>query len=266
MERWGYRVWLTDEGRRWVGCDALAPASVRGSRSDDVRKRSRTSTIWSFRVEGGDGGAVDVYYKTDNSRGVLDVLKNAMRASRSLRAWRSFERLERMGFDVPRRLLCGERRLGPLLLDSFLVTEAVEDAPSIAGLIAPERSAPGREGSELGPRPRRRLIELLAGLVRRLHAGGVYHADLAPTNVLLRPEDGALVLLDADRTVFGTRVPRRKRLKNIAQLNAAFDGVATLADRVRFYRLYDPAHRERSRSQRRALLAEIETLTDRRWR
>jgi tRNA A-37 threonylcarbamoyl transferase component Bud32 len=69
--------------------------------------------------------------------------------------------------------------------------------------------------------PERTELGLALGrLVSRLHRRGVYHADLKANNVVWRPGEEPR-LLDYGRVRFGARVSRRRRVKNLAQLNAA---------------------------------------------
>jgi len=67
---------------------------------------------------------------------------------------------------------------------------------------------------------RAELARALGGLLARLHRRGVYHADLKANNVVWRPGEEPR-LLDYGRVRFGARVSRRRRVKNLAQLNAA---------------------------------------------
>lgn len=71
------------------------------------------------------------------------------------------------------------------------------------------------------PEPQRlELADALGALLARLHARGIYHADLKANNLCWSP--GAPPrLLDYGRVRFLRRVSRRRRVKNLAQLNAA---------------------------------------------
>jgi tRNA A-37 threonylcarbamoyl transferase component Bud32 len=64
------------------------------------------------------------------------------------------------------------------------------------------------------------LARALGRLVAALHRRGVYHADLKANNVVWRPGEEPR-LLDYGRVRFGAKVSRRRRVKNLAQLNAA---------------------------------------------
>src|SRR5262249_51494430 len=67
---------------------------------------------------------------------------------------------------------------------------------------------------------RAELYRALGGLVAALHRRGVYHADLKANNVVWRPGEPPQ-LLDYGRVSFARQVSRRRRVKNLAQLNAA---------------------------------------------
>ena len=64
------------------------------------------------------------------------------------------------------------------------------------------------------------LAGRLGSLLATLHRRGIYHADLKANNVVWSPGREAR-LLDYGRVRFGRRVSRRRRVKNLAQLNAA---------------------------------------------
>ena len=76
------------------------------------------------------------------------------------------------------------------------------------------------------------LASVLARMLAALHERGIYHADLKANNVCWRP--GAEPrLLDYGRVRFGLCVSRRRRMKNLAQLNAALPDVVPAVLRER---------------------------------
>jgi tRNA A-37 threonylcarbamoyl transferase component Bud32 len=86
----------------------------------------------------------------------------------------------------------------------------------------------GGDFARAGEPERAELARALGSLVARLHRRGVYHADLKANNVLWRP--GAEPrLLDYGAVQFSSRVPRRRRVKNLAQLNAALPDLVPAA-------------------------------------
>ncbi len=130
------------------------------------------------------------------------ILKQHPSARAARRAWLGASGLEARGFATGRALAWAGRWLvmedGGATLDAWVKRDfAHADAGQRAELAA-------------------RLGSLLAALHRR----GVYHADLKANNVLWSPGREP-ALLDYGRIRFGRRVSRRRRVKNLAQLNAA---------------------------------------------
>lgn len=259
LRRWGYRIRVSGaDASRTPALHELRPETVRDTRPGERVKVSRSSTTYAFATTGGR----EVFYKIDHCRGPLDWFKSLFRPSRALRAWRALGRLSLLGFPVPPRVLCGERRRGPFLLGSFVVTERI---PGCVSLDRYCRQFPG-PGGETDPR-QREVLAGLAGLVRRLHDLDIDHADLNPANVLIRenpcPE---FFLLDADRTRFPPRLTRRRKIRNLAQLNAFLERRVSLRNRLRFLHFYNADPGRAGRRQHRKLLEQIDRMTRRRWR
>jgi hypothetical protein len=147
------------------------------------------------------------------------------------RAFDAARALAARGFGVPEVVAAvEERRLG-LVRRSFFVTREV------AGAVTADRYwealAAGR------PAARRRFATWLGELFRRLHAAGVYHNDLKDVNVLVRGagEIFESVLLDLERVRIG-QVDRRRRTKNLVQLDRTLGRLADAPARLRFLRAY----------------------------
>jgi tRNA A-37 threonylcarbamoyl transferase component Bud32 len=117
----------------------------------------------------------------------------------------------------------------------------------------PFASAGETERAELGDR--------LGGLLADLHRRGIYHADLKANNVAWVPGSAAR-LLDYDRVRFGWSVPTRRRVKNLAQLNAALPDGVPASLRERALRRY--LERSRFRGDPKRLQARVIELSLRR--
>src|SRR5262249_34053938 len=87
---------------------------------------------------------------------------------------------------------------------------------------------------------RRALARALGELFRRLHAAGVYHNDLKDVNVLVRgePHRPECVLLDLEDVRCAAGVARRRRQKNLVQLERTLGRQAAATDRLRFLKAY----------------------------
>lgn len=130
------------------------------------------------------------------------ILKEHRRARFARRAWIAARGLEVRGIPTARAIAQVGRWLvmedaGETLID-WVERDFADSAASVHEQLA------------------ERLAELLASLHRR----GIYHADLKANNIAWSAANGAR-LLDYARVGFGLRVSRRRRVKNLAQLNAA---------------------------------------------
>lgn len=130
------------------------------------------------------------------------ILKEHASPRRARAAWIAGHGLEARGFSTGRALAWAGRWIvmedaGPTLID--WVDEQFARAPDDV---------------------RRQMAFALADLLAALHRRGVYHADLKANNIAWTP-GAAPRLLDYGRVGFGRRVGRRRRVKNLAQLNAA---------------------------------------------
>ncbi len=175
-------------------------------------------------------GGRTVYVKRYNPYALRAVLMAALRGSPARAAAAAAARLAKLGFSVPRVVAAVEWRAGLLVGRSFFVTEEVR------GAVTADRRWQALAG-RAHRRARAALLGSLAELFRRLHGAGVYHADLKDVNVLVR-EDGTLVLLDLERVAIGGRVGRRRRVKNLVQLDRTLGRLASRGERLVFLRAY----------------------------
>ncbi len=197
-----------------------------------------------------------LYVKRYNVFAWRVALASLARASPAERAWHAAAALRARGFATPEVLAAVEHRRAGVLRRSFLVTREV------AGALPADR----RWAEILALPPavrrvaRRALARALGALVGRLHAAGVYHADLKDVNVLVRgnvatPE---CVLLDLERVRVGP-VSRRRRVKNLMQLERTLGRRASRSDRLRALAAYlaaaePPAERRVRRAWAHAVL------------
>jgi len=170
-------------------------------------------------------------------------VKNAVRTSRAVAAWKAGNGLLVRWFDAAEPIALLRKGRGPATSQAVLVMEDLgEDAR--LDLVALAKFAGALDAD--ARREKRELVLATACLFRSLHAAGVYHADLKAVNLFVRRTANGprVVLADYDRVEFGDRVPTRRRVKNLAQLSASVAVCVSLADRLRFFREYatdDPA-------------------------
>ncbi|MEK6235261.1 MAG: hypothetical protein N2C14_11140 [Planctomycetales bacterium] len=145
--------------------------------------------------------------------------------------------VEQLGIRVPDPVLAGSDRnhacqslFGTRELEGFEPLHKYIPA-AFTGTLTAEKS-----------KLKRRLIERLAEVARKLHRADWYHCDFYLCHFYLRedpslPDGFELALIDLMRLTHSRR--RRWRVKDLAQLlfSSALPGV-TSADRLRFFKLY----------------------------
>lgn len=85
---------------------------------------------------------------------------------------------------------------------------------------------------------RYRLSSALGALIGRLHARGLYHADLKACNVMIDPLDATYFFIDTDRVECHRQLSLSRRIKNLVQINNSIPRAVTPALRLRFLKSY----------------------------
>jgi hypothetical protein len=158
--------------------------------------------------------------------------------SGALRALRGAAILREAGIATARPIAAVERRRCGMVASSFYLSEEIaegkvstrywcDDLASLAG-------APGRAR-------RRIFVHTLAELFKRLHEKNIYHNDLKDFNILVESTDdraSRLYLLDLEGVRRLNRISRRRRVKNLVQLNRSLGKFFSRTDSLRFLKLY----------------------------
>jgi serine/threonine protein kinase len=108
---------------------------------------------------------------------------------------------------------------------------------------------PGPEGY----RRRRAFLNGLASLLKQLHQKSIYHNDLKDANIMVRNDCGGvdkLFLLDLEGVRRCWYVSRRRRIKNLVQLNRTLGNFLSQADKLFFLKIYLGSVRGGARTRR----------------
>jgi tRNA A-37 threonylcarbamoyl transferase component Bud32 len=197
-------------------------------------KDSRSSTVAEIDVTV-NGRPCRAIYKRFRVTAWCDPWLNLLRPSEALRSWVHGQGLRERCLPTPRPLAVFHRRRRGLQREGYLLTEKV---PAAADLHAHLAGLGGRDAAERRAVLLRRRIDEAAKLVRELHRRQLSHRDLKAANLLVNP--AGLWLIDLVGVRLHRRLPRRRRVQNLARLNASFhqSPLLTRTDRLRFLRVY----------------------------
>jgi serine/threonine protein kinase len=170
--------------------------------------------------------------------GSLYALKNILRKSRAMKSWIAGNSLMVRGVSTPMPQAILERKWGPLVLESFLITEWISGTTELNDYIS---GLHNEKPIAIGKKRKTDFIYSLARTIRKLHAMGVYHADLKSNNILVQESGDAawtFYFVDLDRVKFRRFLSFRERANNLAQINASVSELMSVKDRLKFFHLY----------------------------
>jgi serine/threonine protein kinase len=145
------------------------------------------------------------------------------------------------GIATARPIASIEHRRYGMLHKSFFVSEEIQGGKTAdAYWHEVLRQLPGATGY----RRRRDFLRRLAELFARLHGQRVYHNDLKDANILVVPDGSgnpeALFLLDLDGVRKYAWLSKRRRMKNLIQLNRTFGKHLKRTERLFWLEWYLP--------------------------
>jgi tRNA A-37 threonylcarbamoyl transferase component Bud32 len=220
------------EADDWRRALARPEALLEAGEGVEVVKDSASSRIVRRTLRLG-GHEIDVHVKQFRRKTIWKAITNWFRASRAARAFRGGHALLARHVATALPLAALERRAGPILRDSILITETCQGT-----LLAPFLSAwlarPPRPGAPLAPVRQRQLaqeaLSQLGRVLQRLHDNNFAHRDLKSSNVMIHwspPAEGErapapeVVLLDLDGLARKRRISTARRFQGLMRLNVS---------------------------------------------
>jgi hypothetical protein len=179
-----------------------------------------------------------IYIKRYNAFSWRYRLGSLFMRSGGLAALRGGEILKSADISVARPLAAVESRRFGSLERSFFVSEEIERGKTVDAYWLKELAPiPGREGY----RNRRNFLRALARLLSQLHQQRIYHNDLKDANIVVRataPGNEKFFLLDLEGVRRCWYVSRRRRIKNLVQLNRTLGTLLSRTDKLCFLDAY----------------------------
>lgn len=224
----GFRLWLCDGfSADFFPNNTDTSFFADGQRSSFVKlPSSKFTRVFKFDVYF-KGKIHNLILKQYLNRSPLDVLKNLLRPCRAQRAFKTGQMLKQHGFSTPDVVAAGQKTFAGIITRSFLVTGEVKDTVSLPEILIKNTSE------------KRELIRQFGEVVGRMHADNIFHGDLRLGNVLVKTDNDRFVFffLDNERTKKFIKLPKKLRLKNLAQITMLRSYISD-SDRMHFLNAY----------------------------
>ncbi len=195
---------------------------------DDVQviKDTRSGRVVQRKLTIGET-TVDVFIKSPRRKYAWKALLNCFRPAKPIRAFRLGHALLTRRIATALPLAAIERRVGPLLMDSILITEAVQGQQLNTFLNTWLGAAPA-SSPPLGESEQHKLAQdvlwQMGRMLQRLHDSGFHHRDLKGQNMLVqwsRETPPEIILLDLDGLHRVARVTARQQFQGLMRLNVS---------------------------------------------
>ncbi|MCE5278022.1 MAG: lipopolysaccharide kinase InaA family protein [Planctomycetaceae bacterium] len=192
----------------------------------EVLKDSRSSLVVRRSVVMG-GREITMHIKRPRRKQWYKILVDCLRPSRPVRAFELGHALLTRRIATALPLAALERRWGPLLLDSILITETVF-CPRLNDFFNAHLSVPPSGEHQLTPAQQRQLAQdvltEMGRLLQRLHDNNYAHRDLKANNMLVHWRGGrspGIVLVDLDGLRPVRVLTQRRRFQGLMRLNVS---------------------------------------------
>jgi tRNA A-37 threonylcarbamoyl transferase component Bud32 len=180
-------------------------------------------------------------------------------ASAAMRSLSGAAVLLQAGYATAQPIAALEYRRRGVLRKSLYLSEEVTGAKTVENFWREDLIV--SRGTE-GYRKRRAFLRALARLFKSLHKDKIYHNDLKASNILVYRAGSAentFVLIDLQGLRRCFYVSKRRRIKNLAQLNRTLGVYATRTEKLYFVKTYGedrPSNRMRKRDLVQSILVE----------
>lgn len=179
-------------------------------------------------------GGQNYFAKIHFGVGWQEIIKNLLQARLPVlgarNEWLAIKKLEAAGVPTMKAAAFVEYGWNPAAQYSAIVTHALENTISLEDYVVES------------PQVKRRLIEELATMSRRMHLAGLNHRDFYLCHFLMdlgTESEPVLRLIDLHRAQIREVVPDRWQVKDLGGLLfSAFDKTLTRRDLFRFMRAY----------------------------
>lgn len=184
-------------------------------------------TVYRLPLNGNRAG---FYIKRYNTRGWRAVIKYAVLPSRAFTEWEMMRILSEVGVKSAVPVACGEKRKGPVLIDSCLITEEIHGGMPLGKFI--------KKSSRLN---KDILLQELAELAYSLHKNRIFHRDFHCDNIVVSPDIKgfpSLYIVDLHTVKRLPLLSLNKKIKVLAKLHDSLQKLLRQEDMRKLLTLY----------------------------
>jgi tRNA A-37 threonylcarbamoyl transferase component Bud32 len=172
-----------------------------------ILKSRPTSFLSYINVNGN-----DIVIKRYNNKGLWHSIRQSLRTSRAKRSWLHGHRLGMLGVNTPKPLAYIEKRIGPLLWKSYVLT----------GHVRGQNLADALYDSNIIEQKKQDLHRQIRELMITLHNNRITHGDFKPTNFVITQDRVYITDLDAMKVNLYGPVFRQRCSKDARCLERMF--------------------------------------------
>ena len=175
------------------------------------------------------------YFKEFRARGVKDMIRIFFGFTRGRRDVRGGQLISECGFLTPETIVYGVWK-NFLMKKDFMITREVPGERTYQYFSSRFSSDLSRELVV----EKRALLKAAGHEIGRLHRCGICHGDLRVGNIIIDGKGSAarFFFVDNEKTRYYKILPKKKRFKNLVQLNMVLLPQLTKPDRLRFFNAY----------------------------
>ena len=232
-------LWVSPDLQGDPKVDLLAdPDLLFSSPQCEIIKDQKKIKVGRVQLEIG-GRIKGIYLKRYNVFSWRYLVGSLFVPSPASRSWAGAEILLQSGFHTGRPIAAVECRFWGLLKKSFYLSEEIPRGKTVDAYWREELIP--ISGSE-GFLRRRIFLKDLALLFSSLHERNIYHNDLKDANIIVcsddtRPE-GSFYLLDLEGIRRYRVLKRRRRIKNLVQLNRTMGSLLRPSEKLYWVKVY----------------------------
>lgn len=231
-------IWADSSLVATIGWEAIAAADRMFDRADcELIKDQHKIKVGRIVLDFG-GTPTGIYIKRYNAFSARYRIASLFIRSGAVKSLKGAEVLSQAGISTGRPLAAVESRSWGMLEKSFFFSQEIPRGKTVDAYW---RESLMPVGGVQGFRYRRNFLKALGSLFRQLHAAGVYHNDLKDANIIVSSNsvgDERLVLLDLEGVRSCWYLTRRRRVKNLVQLNRTLGKFLTKSEKLYFLSRY----------------------------